>query len=115
VAVVVVVLHVVQDKVFMKKLLLFYVSVLTVTQMHAQIYSYPNLARQFSSSYATGSARMQGLGGSFGVLGADLSSIAGNPAGLGFYTRSEVGMNFGILDAQTTSNYPSVKYKFTHT
>lgn len=89
----------------MKKLLLFYVSVLTVTQMHAQIYSYPNLARQFSSNYATGSARMQGLGGSFGVLGADLSSIAGNPAGLGFYTRSEVGMNVGILDAQTTSNY----------
>ncbi len=103
--VVVAVLHVVQDKVFMKKLLLFYVSVLTVTQMHAQIYSYPNLARQFSSSYATGSARMQGLGGSFGVLGADLSSIAGNPAGLGFYTRSEVGMNVGVLDAQTTSNY----------
>lgn len=89
----------------MKKFLLFYVSVLTVTQLHAQIYSYPNLARQFSSGNATGSARMQGMGGNFGVLGADLSSISGNPAGLGFYTRSEVGMNFGILDAQTTSNY----------
>ena len=95
----------VQDNLFMKKVFLFCVCVFTVTQVHAQIYSYPNLARQFSTSYATGTARMQGLGGNYGVLGADLSSIAGNPAGLGFYTRSEVGINLGMLDAQTKATY----------
>ncbi len=94
-----------QDNLFMKKLFLFCVCVFTATQVHAQIYSYPNLARQFSTSYATGSARMQGLGGNFGVLGADLSSIAGNPAGLGFYSRSEIGINLGMLDAQTKASY----------
>lgn len=89
----------------MKKLGLLGVCVFMVTQLHAQIYSYPSLAKQFSSSYASGSARMQGMGGNFGVLGADLSSIAGNPAGLGFYSRSEVGMNLSVLDAQTQATY----------
>jgi len=71
----------------------------------AQIYTYPLLAKQFSTSYATGSARMQGLGGSQSVLGADLSSIAGNAAGLGFYSRSEIGLNLAYLSANTQANY----------
>ena len=97
--------HADQDKLHMKKLLLLSVCVSFWTQVQAQIYSYPTLAKQFSTSYATGSARMQGMGGNFGVLGADLSSIAGNPAGLGFYSRSEVGMNLGVLDAKSSSSY----------
>lgn len=72
-----------------------------------QIYSYPNLAKNFSTSYATGTSRMQGLGGSYSVLGADLSSIAGNPAGLGFYSRSELGISIGLQTASTTSTYLS--------
>ena len=71
----------------------------------AQIYTYPLLAKQFSTSYATGSARMQGMGGSQSVLGADLSSIAGNAAGLGFYSRSEIGLNLAYLSANTQANY----------
>ncbi len=71
----------------------------------AQIYTYPLLAKQFSTSYVTGSSRMQGLGGSQSVLGADLSSIAGNAAGLGFYSRSEVGLNLAYLSANTQANY----------
>jgi len=70
-----------------------------------QIYSYPNLVKNFSTTYATGTARMQALGGTHSVLGADLSSIAGNPAGLGFYTRSELGMSLGFQTASTTSTY----------
>ena len=101
-----VVVHlVVQDNLFMKKLFLLCVCVFTAAHLHAQIYSYPNLARQFSTSYATGSARMQGLGGNYGVLGADLSAISGNPAGLGFYSRSEVGITLGTHDAQTKASY----------
>jgi hypothetical protein len=72
-----------------------------------QIYSYPNLAKNFSTTYANGTARMQALGGNYSVLGADLSSIAGNPAGLGFYTRSELGLSLGLQTAKTTSTYLS--------
>ena len=71
----------------------------------AQIYTYPMLAKQYSTTYATGTARMQGLGGTHSVLGADLSSIAGNAAGLGFYSRSEIGINLAHLSANTESMY----------
>ncbi len=71
----------------------------------AQVYTYPMLAKQFSTSYVTGSARMQGMGGNQSVLGADLSSIAGNAAGLGFYSRSEIGLNFGLSSSTTDADY----------
>ncbi|MEY4647163.1 MAG: hypothetical protein RIQ98_999 [Bacteroidota bacterium] len=71
----------------------------------AQIYTYPMLAKQYSTSYATGTSRMQGLGGTHSVLGADLSSIAGNAAGLGFYSRSEIGINVAHLSTNTESMY----------
>lgn len=47
------------------------------------------LSKLFSQSVPTGSARIQALGGNHSALGADVSSASGNPAGLGFYTRSE--------------------------
>ncbi len=74
---------------------------------NAQVYTYPMLAKQFSTSYVTGSARMQGMGGNQSVLGADLSSIAGNAAGLGFYSRSEIGLNFALSSSTTDADYLS--------
>ncbi len=71
----------------------------------AQIYTYPLLAKQYSTTYATGSARMQGMGGTQSVLGADLTSISGNAAGLGFYSRSEIGINLAYLSANTEAQY----------
>jgi hypothetical protein len=50
---------------------------------------------------------MQALGGANSALGADLSSITGNPAGLGFYTRSEVNMSLAYTGVQTKSMYLS--------
>lgn len=89
----------------MKKVL--YIILLTCAGFlgHAQIYTYPMLSKQISTSYVTGSARMQGLGGNHSVLGADLSSIAGNAAGLGFYSRSEIGLNLAYMSANTDANY----------
>ncbi|MFM6948221.1 MAG: OmpP1/FadL family transporter [Aquirufa sp.] len=90
----------------MKKIFIIPFILMGFVQMgFGQIYSYPNLVKNFSSTYATGTARMQALGGSHSVLGADLSSIAGNPAGLGFYTRSELGISLGLQTAKTSSSY----------
>ncbi len=91
----------------MKKVLFFFFSVCTLNVAMGQIYTYPNLAKQFSTSYATGTARMQALGGASSSLGADLSAISGNPAGLGFYTRSEVNMSLAYTAVQTKSVYLS--------
>ncbi|RXK47114.1 hypothetical protein [Aquirufa rosea] len=70
-----------------------------------QIYSYSNLAKYFSSTYSSGTARMQALGGNYSVLGADVTSIASNPAGLGFYNRSEVHLSMAQQNSSTSSNY----------
>jgi hypothetical protein len=48
---------------------------------------------------------MQAMGGVHSALGADISSIAGNPAGLGFYNRSEVALGLGYVNLQTQSSY----------
>lgn len=78
-----------------------------------QIYSYANLAKYFSTTYATGTARMQALGGTYSVLGADVSSIAANPAGLGFYNRSEVHLSMAQQNSSTSSNYLGTSAKQT--
>lgn len=44
----------------------------------------------------TGSARIQGIGGAQTALGADVSTIASNPAGLGMFRRSEFSISPGM-------------------
>ncbi len=53
--------------------------------------------RLTSVDQLNGSARFVGMGGAMGALGADLSTIASNPAGIGLYRRSDVGLSFGAV------------------
>ena len=61
-------------------------------------------AFRFSEINQTGTARFQGVGGNHAALGGDASAISGNPAGLGFYNRSELSISpaFRNLNAETT-------------
>lgn len=63
-------------------------------------------AYRFSQPDMKGTARFMSMGGAFGALGGDLSSIAYNPAGLGVYRRGEVGitMDFDIQSATSESD-----------
>jgi hypothetical protein len=63
------------------------------------------LSKLFSQSAPTGTARMQALGGNHAALGADVSSASGNPAGLGFYTRSEFSFTPAFQNASNSSSY----------
>lgn len=59
-----------------------------------------------------GTARYMGMGGAFGALGGDLSSISSNPAGLGVYRRGEVGitMDFDLQSASSeTQGYKNTQ------
>ncbi len=49
-----------------------------------------------------GTARFMSMGGAFTALGGDISSLNQNPAGIGIYRSSEVGMTLN-LDFQSTS------------
>ena len=70
---------------------------------NAQLYSEEPLI--FSRINSTGSARIQAMGGAQVALGGDNSSAYSNPAGLGFYNRSEATLSFGQNFYNTTSNY----------
>ena len=43
-----------------------------------------------------GTARFVGMGGAFTALGGDLSTMTQNPAGLGIYRKSEIGLTFDV-------------------
>lgn len=58
---------------------------------------------RFSQPDMKGTARYMGMGGAFGALGGDLSSISTNPAGIGVYRRNEVGITMDI-DMQTATS-----------
>lgn len=66
-------------------------------------------AYRFSQPDMKGTARFMSMGGAFGALGGDLSSIAYNPAGLGVYRRGEVGVTMDFDMQSATSDADGVK------
>lgn len=60
---------------------------------------------RFSNQPITGTARFQGLGGNHAALGGDASTVFGNPAGLGFYNRSEISLSPGVNLLKVESNF----------
>ncbi|MFC4873698.1 OmpP1/FadL family transporter [Negadavirga shengliensis] len=60
-------------------------------------------ALRFSRFQSTGTSRITALGGTQNSLGGDLSNVHGNPAGLGFFQRSEFSFTaaYGDWNADT--------------
>ncbi|MEN8828309.1 MAG: outer membrane protein transport protein [Flavobacteriales bacterium] len=52
-----------------------------------------------------GTARFNGLGGAMGALGADMSAISINPAGMGRYSRSDFSFTGNVTFAGAESEY----------
>ncbi len=73
-------------------------------------YGYYFDALRFSQTYVGGSARTQALGGSNVALGAEMTSISGNPAGLGMYNRSEISITPGFTFATNQTNLNGSKF-----
>jgi hypothetical protein len=62
-------------------------------------------AFRYSQAKTSGSARMQALGGGYSSIGADATNAYYNPAGLGFYNRSELSITPIFNSLTTNSNY----------
>lgn len=74
-------------------------------------------ALRFSQNYAGGTARNLAMGGAFGALGGDASSLYINPAGIGVYRSSEFsftsGVNYdNVMSKYLGTSYEDYKYKF---
>lgn len=52
-----------------------------------------------------GTARYVGMGGAMDALGADLSTISSNPAGMGLFRHSQANISFGIISQQDAKDF----------
>src|SRR5258707_12714335 len=75
--------------------------------------SYFDEALLFSRVGSTGSARIQAMGGAQVALGGDYSSAFSNPAGLGFYNRSEATFSLATNFNNVSSTYMDSTAKYS--
>ena len=82
----------------MKNIVLFSaIALLAANTANAQeTYENAKLANQDLN----GTARYVGMGGAMDALGADLSTISSNPAGIGLFRHSTVNASFGFVSQQ---------------
>lgn len=57
----------------------------------------------------TGTARYVGMGGAMEALGADISTIASNPAGVGLFRKSMVSISAGVYAQSSANDYTSLQ------
>jgi hypothetical protein len=73
----------------MKKIFVLIITVLIYSGAFSQS-NYVDDALKLSTNNYGGTARFVGMGGAFGALGGDFSSLSINPAGIGVYRNSEL-------------------------
>lgn len=86
----------------MKKIILASISVMVYAGAMAQeTYENANLATEDLN----GTARYVGMGGAMDALGADISTIGSNPAGIGLFRHSTARVSFGFVSQQEASDF----------
>ncbi len=77
----------------MKKLL---ISALAIIPAAGAVAQSPINAMELSQTELRGSARFMSMAGAFTALGADISAVGQNPAGIGMYRGSDIGLTLGV-------------------
>ena len=62
-------------------------------------------ALRYSQIEVLGTARYAAMGGAFGALGGDMSSMSVNPAGIGVFTKTTGSASFSVLSSGTDAKY----------
>lgn len=86
----------------MKKIFFLFITGLTVSVSFSQEVSD---AMRYAQDNITGTARFRAMGGAFGALGGDLSSLTINPAGSAIFTNNQAGITFSNQNIKNNSNY----------
>ncbi|MEO7215470.1 hypothetical protein [Mucilaginibacter sp.] len=87
------------------KYLLSVIAIVAVTKNSFAQYSQD--AIRFSGGQTGSTARIKAVGNAGTAIGGDLSSVSGNPAGLGFFTKSELSLTPEFNDIKVKSIYQS--------
>ncbi|AMR32422.1 hypothetical protein A0256_13800 [Mucilaginibacter sp. PAMC 26640] len=85
------------------KYLLSVIAIVAVTQNSFAQFSQD--AIRFSGAQNGSTARIKALGNAGTAIGGDLSSVSGNPAGLGFFTRSELSITPELNSSKVQGSY----------
>jgi hypothetical protein len=93
------------------KYLLTVAAIVGATQVGFAQYSQDAL--RFSTYQPGSTSRIKGVGGAGTAIGGDLSSVSGNPAGIGFFTRSEFSLTPEFDGSNVKSNYLGYSGKAT--
>lgn len=86
----------------MKKKVFIAAFVLAALPMAAQE-TYENA--KIAAEDLNGTARFVGMGGAMDALGADISTIGTNPAGIGLFRSSTASVSFGMVSQQDANNF----------
>ncbi len=86
----------------MKKLFILLCLALTTGIVSAQT---AMEALRYSMLYSGGTARSMAIGGAFGAIGADFSTLSTNPAGIGLYRSSEFTITPSLNNTNILSKY----------
>lgn len=81
-----------------------FVSVLLASMSAAAQETYQDT--KLAAPQLTGTARYVGMGGAMEALGADISTVSSNPAGIGLFRKNQVSITAGVIaqtDAETTT------------
>ena len=89
----------------MKKL--FFATIATLAMMPAIAQDTYESARLIGGDL-NGTARYVGMGGALEALGADISTIGTNPAGVGLFRRSSVNISFGAVSQQGATKFDNL-------
>lgn len=96
----------------LKKHILF-ASVLLASMTAAAQETYQDA--KLAAPQLTGTARYVGMGGAMEALGADISTISSNPAGIGLFRKNMVSLSAGVIaqgDADNTTSFGGNSIKF---
>ena len=89
----------------MKKIFLLLSAAAVATALSAQdIYK----AESLTGTDLNGTARYVGMGGAMNALGADLTTIGSNPAGIGVYRRSDIAATLSVTGQPDADKFNGV-------
>ncbi|WP_178984497.1 OmpP1/FadL family transporter [Winogradskyella helgolandensis] len=86
----------------MKKLLMLSIGLISTSYILAQDITD---ALRYSMDEIQGTARYRAMGGAFGALGGDMSSVNINPAGSAIFNNSHASVSLGIFNTNNDTNY----------
>ncbi|WP_394800385.1 hypothetical protein [Bacteroides caecigallinarum] len=96
----------------MKRINIFVVLTMSVSALFAQT-QYD--AARIANTELNGTARFVGMGGAMGALGADISVIGINPAGIALFRSHNVSTSFGFNKNMTSSTFNGTKVSDSRT